>query len=301
MSASTAMAIALASATLARGAETPSAHVTHLANRVELQSGSGDRRPVGQNEVIANGESLRTGSDSALELTFDDGTFARFGSKTDVRMQSANQFDLRGGAMLVHVPQRPTTTEIETPLVSVASSGATFAVETYQPNDVVTRCRITVLEGTVRVCRSDAMSVDSKVVIDAPNECTTVEAKHAFFASTDQSLGSSVKVDLGAWLASNALITSFPPLKPALLALIGAPAHANMTLAAIFGGMGTEFAFSNALGTINPGNLSEHGNEVSPSEERLTICHNGTTLTLPRDAAEEHLRKHSRDSAGACR
>src|SRR3954453_14471817 len=92
---STAIAIAVAIAPVVRAAEPASAHITHLVNRVEVQSGSGDRRVVGQNESVANGGSLRTGSESALELTFQDGTFARFGSNTNVQMQSGNHFDLR--------------------------------------------------------------------------------------------------------------------------------------------------------------------------------------------------------------
>lgn len=284
------MVVAVATASAVRGAESASARVTHLLNRAEVQSAGGKMHLASQNDVLTNDSSLRTESDSALELTFDDGTFARLSRNTDVQMLSATHFTLHGGAMLLHVPQHPTSSEIQTSLISASTSGGTFALETLQTKNAGLRCRITVLEGAVRVCRSNA-----------PDECTTVEAKHAFFASADQPLGASVKIDIGAWLANNTLITSFPPLKPALLAAIGAAPHANMTLAAIFGGTGTEFSFSNALGTINPANIAAGGNEVSPSEQRLTICHKAQTLTLPINAAEEHLRKHSGDSAGACR
>lgn len=57
---------------------------------------------------------------------------------------------------------------------------------------------------------------------------------------------------------------------------------------------------STALGTINPGNFSGQGNVVSPGQERVTICHNGQTLTLPRPAADAHLRNHPNDTIGPC-
>lgn len=57
---------------------------------------------------------------------------------------------------------------------------------------------------------------------------------------------------------------------------------------------------STALGTINPGNFSGQGNVVSPGQERVTICHNGTTLVLPRPAAEAHIRNHPGDTLGPC-
>ena len=57
---------------------------------------------------------------------------------------------------------------------------------------------------------------------------------------------------------------------------------------------------SASLGTINPGNFSGQGNVQSGNQERVTICHNGETLTLPRPAAEAHIRNHSGDRLGPC-
>lgn len=57
---------------------------------------------------------------------------------------------------------------------------------------------------------------------------------------------------------------------------------------------------SSSLGTINPGNISGQGNVQSGNQERVTICHDGTTLNLPRPAAEAHIRNHSGDSLGPC-
>lgn len=59
---------------------------------------------------------------------------------------------------------------------------------------------------------------------------------------------------------------------------------------------------NSAAGTINPANMSAQGTAVSPeNEDRQTICHNGkNTLTLPRKAAEAHLRQHPGDYPGAC-
>jgi hypothetical protein len=58
---------------------------------------------------------------------------------------------------------------------------------------------------------------------------------------------------------------------------------------------------NSAIGTINPANVSAQGSAVSPeNQDRQTICHNGHTLVLPRNAAEAHLREHPGDYPGAC-
>lgn len=58
---------------------------------------------------------------------------------------------------------------------------------------------------------------------------------------------------------------------------------------------------SGPIGTINPANSSGANNEQSGNQERITICHNGNTLTLPRPAAEAHLSNHRNDYLGPCR
>ena len=57
---------------------------------------------------------------------------------------------------------------------------------------------------------------------------------------------------------------------------------------------------SSSLGSINPGNISSQGNVQSGNQDRVTICHNGNTLNLPRPAAEAHIRNHPGDSLGPC-
>lgn len=59
---------------------------------------------------------------------------------------------------------------------------------------------------------------------------------------------------------------------------------------------------STALGSINPGNFQGQGqgNARSPEQERVTICHGGQTLEVPRRAARRHLQDHSGDTEGAC-
>ena len=57
---------------------------------------------------------------------------------------------------------------------------------------------------------------------------------------------------------------------------------------------------SSAIGTISPGNISAQRSVRSDNQERVTICHNGNTLRLPRPAAEAHLRNHSGDRSGPC-
>ena len=112
-----------------------------------------------------------------------------------------------------------------------------------------------------------------------------------------------MKIDVAEWLRTNPLITSFSPLNSQILALIGVNPTGSSSLFAFFRPAGVDAGSMNSTssGTINPSNLSDRGNEVSPNEERVTICHDGQTLTLPRDAAQKHLQNHPCDSAGACR
>lgn len=110
-------------------------------------------------------------------------------------------------------------------------------------------------------------------------------------------------------------IAAVPDAKAAIVraALEFDPASRECILAAAGVKSGTEFAFfrspridagsvgAAAIGTINPANLSAQGNTVSENQDRQTVCHNGTTLVLPRSAAQAHLRAHAGDYSGACR
>lgn len=84
----------------------------------------------------------------------------------------------------------------------------------------------------------------------------------------------------------------------------GLPVRLLLALVTVTAAFGSIFAFA-----AQPDGKS--GAKATPAadqyEEKVTICHrppgnpsNGQTLTLPRSAAEAHLRNHSGDTLGAC-
>ena len=285
----------------AAGVPLGGARITQLANDVKLLPKQTSARPASIDQSIAEGSVLRTGADSRTELTFGDGALVRLAPESVLRLEGTRTLDLGRGALLLHVPKNSSATAIKTDLVKVSTTGATVVVETLNVSanpppesssdlNAAARYRVSVLEGQAQLCCADR-----------PTDCVTVNAKQAVLGSSDRCLGSLVKFDASEWMRGHQLITGFRPLPAQIAALVGA-APAGTTLASLFrhAGFAPGAIGSPSIGTINPSNLSDRGNEVSPNEERITICHNGQTLTLPRQAAERHLRNHSQDAAGAC-
>ena len=100
---------------------------------------------------------------------------------------------------------------------------------------------------------------------------------------------------------ASAAIAAAPGARVAILQAAGTSAGQGASTAS-FRAAGVDAGNINsaAAGTINPANVSARGNQVSPQQDRQTICHNGRTMTLPRPAAEAHLRNHSGDRPGPC-
>lgn len=297
----TALALFVSAAASAISSAAPAnpARITQLANEVKLLPHHAPARTAAVNDTVSAGAVLRTGADSRVELTFPDGTLARVGQNSNLRLASPNALELGDGAILVHVPKGSGTTAIQSEFGNVSTSGATVALEILKSSsgkdssaESMTRYRVSVLEGEVELRSTDDT-----------NQVLKISAGQAAIGSSTDWPSKVVRFDIAEWTQRNSLISAFRPLPGNVLALIGTPASGR-SFAALFRKAGADASGMSAvgLGTINPGNLSDRGgNEVSPSEERMTICHNGQTLTLPRDAAERHLRNHGDDSAGACR
>jgi hypothetical protein len=293
--------LAIAAAVANSSAAPPdAARITQLANDVKLLPSHTSAKAAAVNESVPEGAVLRTGADSRVELTFADGMLARVAPNSTFRFAEARAFEVGAGAVLVHAPKGSGTMRIETDDVSISTTGATLAVETLKTDKhddaadhtTTTHYRVSVLDGEVALHSSRRAG-----------DAVTVTARHAAITSSDATAAKIVKFDVAEWMQRNPLLTDFRPLPAALLALIGTPASSG-TFAALFrkGGVDADTLGASGFGTINPTNLSGGGgNEVSPSEQRMTICHSAQTLTLPRDAAERHLRNHGDDSAGACR
>ena len=106
------------------------------------------------------------------------------------------------------------------------------------------------------------------------------------------------------------------PLPRLRLGLAGAVSGAVLAAVIALGGLGAPIdtaariaQFDNA-GSSHKGHGKGHGHGKPAHhqyDEKVTICHrppgnpsNGHTLTLPRSAADAHLRQHRSDSRGAC-
>ena len=61
------------------------------------------------------------------------------------------------------------------------------------------------------------------------------------------------------------------------------------------------FLASNRVGVLNPANLSNLGNTVSPNQLLISICDRGETAVLPQEAAEQYLEQHPTATRGTCR
>jgi hypothetical protein len=83
------------------------------------------------------------------------------------------------------------------------------------------------------------------------------------------------------------------------------PARLALAMATAACAFGSVFAFAQEPSDNGKRNATPAADQY---EEKVTICHrppgnpsNGQTLTLPRSAAEAHLRNHPQDSVGGCK
>jgi hypothetical protein len=110
-----------------------------------------------------------------------------------------------------------------------------------------------------------------------------------------------------------AAIAAAPGAKDAIIAAAsGAAPGAGPCILAAAGESGNQTAFlrphgidagninSTSLGSINPANFSGQANIQSPAQAQITVCHDGTSLTLATAEAEAHIRNHPGDHIGAC-
>ncbi len=242
--------------------------------------------------------------ESCTELTFSGQTLARLGPNTIFANDGNRDLELGSGAVLLHVPKNLGGAVIKTAAVTAAVTGTTLVVEIFNfpgklgpvpvsdlPADA--RYKVSVLEGEVKVCRTDR-----------PKECVILKGGQALLGTPNDFPGSGFPFDVASWFSTNILVTGFPPLNDTFLAAIGVD-QSNLTL-----GQQVMFRAPNgadagnvnggATGVLNPTNIAGD-RDVSGNEDQATICHGGSTLILPRAAAEKHLADHPGDAAGACR
>lgn len=144
--------------------------VSYVQGTAEVRSAEGDDwRPVRPGEIVRERDTIRTGGDSGLEISFEDGSaiFLRPDSVlslTKVRKRSLtemiHEFFLEAGRMVSHIKRttgREPRFRIQTPSAAAAVRGTDFRIGLDRRDDT----RVEVLKGRV-----SAMAKRRKVLLD---------------------------------------------------------------------------------------------------------------------------------------
>ena len=125
-------------------AERKEAHITAVIKDVSVLARNAARTAV-LNDLVSEGNAVRTGTDSRAELTFTDQTLARVGANSVFSFGAGGkEFDLASGAMLLAAPKSAGTIKVNTAAVTAAVSGFTVLLDSQ---------KVLVMEGTACVGR----------------------------------------------------------------------------------------------------------------------------------------------------
>lgn len=121
---------ALSSITLA--AAKKDARVTQVIQNVHLLTGKSAAKLASVNDLVAEGQAVRTGGESRAELTFTDRSITRLGANTVFTYgDGAKVLDLTSGAALIVVPKETGTITVNTAATTAAVSGFVALVESH--------------------------------------------------------------------------------------------------------------------------------------------------------------------------
>ena len=121
---------ALSSITLA--AVKKDARVTQVIRNVHLLTGKSAAKPASVNDLVAEGQAVRTGGESRAELTFTDRSITRLGANTVFTYgEGARVLDLTSGAALIVVPKETGTITVNTAATTAAVTGFVALVESH--------------------------------------------------------------------------------------------------------------------------------------------------------------------------
>jgi hypothetical protein len=121
---------ALTSITLA--AAKKDARVTQVIRNVHLLTGKSAAKAASVNDLVAEGQAVRTGGESRAELTFTDRSITRLGANTVFTYgEGAKVLDLTSGAALIVVPKESGTITVNTAATTAAVTGFVALVESH--------------------------------------------------------------------------------------------------------------------------------------------------------------------------
>lgn len=177
-------------------AERKEAHVTVVVHDVSVLAKNAQRAAV-LNDLVGEGNAVRTGTESRAELTFTDQTLARIGANSLFSFGAGGkEFDLGEGAMLLAAPKSAGTIKVNTAAVTAAVSGFTALFESHKKE----WSKFIVLEGEACVRRKG--SSDACVTLH-PGEMLLF--RDGRFTDVKQ-------INLDKTLRSAGLINKFPKL-----------------------------------------------------------------------------------------
>lgn len=280
------------------------ARVTQIIKEVNLLPQKGAARPAVVTDSVVDGTAVKTGVESRTELTFTDQTLTRLGAQTIFTFRGGTRtLDVGGnGAILLNVPKNSGGAKINTAAVTAAITGTTVVLETVNfPKDTKhysdaelkamgAHFSFRVLEGEAEFCRKNHKE-----------DCVVVHAGEVIEGGAGEPLGHVMPFDIAQYVLNSTLTSGFPiPLPPDVLALINAAAAAGTFVSTTPPGVtvGNIQTINNTIGTINPANTGAQ--VVTPEQEKVQICHNGHTISIPRNAAEKHFKNHPEDTLGPC-
>lgn len=116
-------------------ADQKQARVTEVIRDVRLLASKTSARPAVVNDMVREGNAVRTGTDSRAELLFLDQTLTRLGANTVFSFgANARTYDLSNGAVLMSAPRETGTVKVNTAVATCAVSGFVAIWEFHKKN-----------------------------------------------------------------------------------------------------------------------------------------------------------------------
>ena len=127
-----ALAVGGALSSVALAAAKKDARVTQVIRTVHLTTSKSAAKPASVNDLVAEGQAVRTGGESRAELTFADRSITRLGANTVFSYgEGAKVLDLTSGAALLVVPKETGTITVNTAATTAAITGFVALVESH--------------------------------------------------------------------------------------------------------------------------------------------------------------------------
>ena len=192
-----AFAVAILPTTFAMLAGKNEARVTQAIHNVQLVAPDAAPRPASINDNVRAGTTVRTGSDSRVELAFTDRALARLGANS-VLSCGEGEFDLANGSILLYLPKSSGGATINTAVATAAGAGFTAMAE-YRPKSWI---KFIVLEGHATVSLKHH-----------PGETRALRAGQMIMVRLGATkLPETQDVDLSELMKTSLLVTGFPRL-----------------------------------------------------------------------------------------